>query len=334
MAKTRLKRTETSHPLVVGATDDTMAYPVLVWAHSLHVCASQAPHLIIGYFSGLLSENNASLLARALSHLGVSHEFRQLPLDNRFISQGYISPTTFAKFLLADTIAEQHVWIDIDTVATPGWNSIFSFIQNAPQSARLIVAERGDRSPPQEGLPTKPSDLLFNAGVLGWPARPRIPWSAALDTLEVVETQEQYLFNTLYANHLSRMPEAYNTLTYRYVSFRGVTVPYIVHYAGAHKPWHMPRRFTPLSLRAQSPWSLWFEAEKSMLERMASSSDLGHVIDLQQKALRSGFIGTSRDYSGRKVLRLLHQLGPLGWLLVAAARPFARFIPRGTHPLN
>ena len=320
--------------VVVGAIDDNMVYPVLVWAHSLHTTASSPPHFVIGFLTGLLSEHNRTIVDRVLTQLEISHEFLELAPDTRFITQGHISPTTFTKFLLADAISGLNIWIDVDTVATQGWDRIFSLIAESPKEVKLVVADRGKGQVSAPKTMVKPSDLLFNAGVLGWPARPRVPWSDQLDDADVVATQEQFLFNSLYASHLAHVPESYNTLTYRRDHVRGGALPFIVHYAGAHKPWHMPRRFTPACSSYRCPWSLWFDAEKRMSAAIEDSTHAKQVEELKVQALTSGVIGKSRDYSGRVFLKILQRMGILGWILLVLAKPFARWIPRGTHPLH
>ena len=320
--------------LVVGAIDDNMVSPVLVWAFSLHTTSKTPPHIVIGFLTGHLSERNRKVVGRILTYLGASHEFHELASEARFITQGHISPTTFTKFLLADEIAALNIWIDVDTVATEGWDNIFTLIAQSPEEAKLVVAERGNSSSGNPKKITKPSDLVFNAGVLGWPERPRLPWSDHLDLAEIVETQEQFLFNSLYASHIAQIPETYNTLTYRKDHVRDTAPPFIVHYAGAHKPWHMPRRFSPVCTSYRCPWSLWFHAEENMVGAIAHSPHVNEVHELKNQSLTSGAIGKSRDYSGRALLGTLQTLGFLGWLLIFVAKPFYRWIPRGTHPLH
>jgi len=332
--RTETQRHPSGSPIVSGAVDDVMAYAVLPWAYSLHSRARTAPHFIIGFLPGRLSSKNRGALTSALEYLSISHEFVLLEHNERFIQQGHISPTTFTKFQLADLLPGQHVWIDIDTVATTGWDTIYGEISSAPTDAHLVVATRGDRAPASTGTTSKPSNLAFNAGVLGWPARTRIRWSEELDNAEVVDTQEQYLFNILYAEHLSTISERFNTLTYRYDQLDSRALPFITHYAGAHKPWHVPRRFSAACLTHRCPWSLWFLAEQELLAKLRNNENFGQIARLQSEALRSGGFGLSRDQRGRALLHLLRALGPLGCLLVPVAKPFRRFIPRGTHPLH
>ena len=321
-------------PIVSGAVDDGMAYAVLPWAYSLHTRASTPPHFVIGFLEGSLSAGNREALRSALEFLSISHEFVLLEHDARFIRQGHISPTTFTKFQLADLLPGQHVWIDVDTVATPGWDDIFSEISGAPATAHLIVAARRDHTPALPGATAQPSDLAFNAGVLGWPAQKRIPWSGALDDAHIVETQEQSLFNTLYGNHLFTISERFNTLTYRYDQVDYSELPFITHYAGAHKPWHVPRRFSRACLRHHCPWSLWFQLETELLAELRNYESPHEIARLRSEALRSGDCGLSGNQRGRALLHILRFLGPFGWIPVVLAKPFRSFIPRGTHPLH
>lgn len=320
--------------LVSGAVDDGMAYAVLPWAYSLDRSAHTPPHFIIGFLEGKLNSRNRQALTAGLSSLSISHDFVELTPDPRFIKQGHISPTTFSKFQLADTIPGPHVWIDIDTVATAGWDQIFSEISQAPRSTALVVAERGHEHTVSTETSRKPSDLAFNAGVLGWPDRERIPWSEALDSAAAVDTQEQYLFNALYSGRFHRVSERFNALSYHYDTVDQMSLPLIAHFAGAHKPWHLPRRFAQLCTRYHCPWGLWFEVEQELLGKLAGSADLRDIRRLRREGLRSGRWSSARDHRGRMLLHVLRMLGPFGWALVVVSQPLKKLVPRGTHPLH
>lgn len=324
-----------SKRVVTGATDNTMVYGMLVWASALTKTASKPFHLVLAYFEGTLSQRNIKTIEAVLSELGQAHSFLELQTDERFVAQGHISPTTFTKFLIADAIPSPHLWIDVDTVATPGWDDLFAVVSKKASKYDLVVAERGDRARQPEGTALlAPSDLPFNAGVLGWPASTRRDWAEQLRVAGNVPTIEQFVFNTLYAESCHRVPESFNTLTYRIDSLSGVPVPQIIHYAGAHKPWHLPRRFADLCEAHECPWSQWFRAEEAFLRAIADTAIAPEVLRLQAQALRSSALRWQRDHSGVILLRLLTTIGPLGWLVVLAAKPLSRWIPRGTHPLH
>jgi len=320
--------------IVSGATDDHMVYGLLVWASSLAESASSPFHLVVAFFEETLSAENIDLIDAVLDTLGVEHSFLPLTLDDRFQAQGHISPTTFTKFLIADELPQAHLWIDVDTTATEGWDELFAVVDNPSLPHDLIVAERGDKKKHVLSSGSNPSDLPFNAGVLGWPSTPRRDWTSALAEAGDVPTIEQYVFNVLYSTSCMKVPESFNTLTYRVDSFATSPIPKITHYAGAHKPWHLPRRFAGLCAEHECPWSLWFVAERALMSSLRGTDVSGRVIALSAKALSSGVLRFRRDHSGLWLLRLLDVLGPLGWGIVHAAKPFSRWIPRGTHPLH
>ena len=321
---TRQKNTAKPVRHVVCAVDAQMVYALAVVMSSLQRAATKPFRLTIGYLAGTLPGSDRDYLARVMDHLGIPHVFSDLGNDSRFITQGHISPTTFAKFLLADQTSDAHLWLDADTVALPGWDSIFGLLDSTTPHQGLLVAERGAD---KQGLP-------FNAGVLGWPAGTRRDWSARLNDLEVVDTQEQYLFNELYAPTAKTVSERYNALTYRIDRIPENNPPYIIHYAGAHKPWHVPRALTGRCVDYGCPWSAWFVAEAQFLSGIEDASLLEETHRRQRQALRAGKVRWQRDHAGLIFLRILVTLGPLGRVLVGLLGPLASRAPRGTHPLH
>ena len=309
---------------VVCAVDSQMVYGLAVVMSSLQRTTTGPFRLTIGYLAGTLPEGDRDYLGRIMDHLGVAYSFSDLGNDPRFITQGHISPTTFAKFLLADRNPDAHLWLDADTVALPGWDNIFGLLDSTTTQQGLLVAERGAD---KRGLP-------FNAGVLGWPAGSRRDWSSRLNELELVDTQEQYLFNELYAPTAKTVSERYNSLTYRIDRIPDVDPPFIIHYAGAHKPWHLPRSLTGPCLRHSCPWSAWFNAEAEFLRELDDPSLVDETHRRQRRALRSGKVRWQRDHLGLIFLRILVTLGPLGRVLVGLLGPLASRAPRGTHPLH
>ena len=325
---------EKGEHVVAGAIDDNMLYPLLVWAWSLSESAVKPFRIVIGFLEDELSAKNRTIIGEVLDVLSIRHELVELKKDTRFIAQGHISPTTFTKFLLADLIAGPHVWIDVDAVAKPGWDEIFQEMAAVPASVYLVVVDRGKGVSTQASGIESPSNLAFNAGVLGWPGKKRKDWSKQLDSVGLVDTQEQFLFNKLYGSHSHKVSESFNTLTYRYDSFSRLDKPRITHYAGAHKPWHLPRRFSQLCLNHRCPWSLWFVSESAFLEAISEEPVRDTVAQEQKRALGVTRLSLNRGQTGLALLRVLRSIGQLGWLIIFASKPFKRWIPRGTHPLH
>ena len=322
----------TSPHQVVCAIDSNMAYALVVVVSSLKSAASSPFALTVGYLDDTLPESDRQFVARACAHLGVPVTFMMLAHDARFITQGHISPTTFAKFLLADAVPEAHLWLDADTIASPGWDTIFEDIDHTTLDEGLVVAHRGPSSSSvsQNGS----TDLPFNAGVLGWPAGQRRDWQGPLDSLQVVDTQEQFLFNLLYAKAARFVSERFNTLTYRLDTIPAEDPPFIIHYAGAHKPWHLRRPLAHHCTEYRCPWYAWFHAEGHLLESTNGTPLAQELVTRQHQALRTGRVRWQRDHSGYLLLRLLTALGPISPLIVSLLGALGRWVPRGTHPIH
>ena len=321
-----------SDRVVTMAVDDNMAYAACVLISSLHYSARDPFAIVLGHLAGTLSVVHQDLLRTVCSSLGITISIEELRPDARFIAQGHISATTFTKFQLSDLHEEAHLWIDADAVALPGWDALFEVVATAPPGVGLVVAERGEVGGSKEV--GDPSSLPFNAGVLGWPRGRRRDWSSALDDVEIVSTQEQFLLNSLYSHTALRVSEKFNMMTYRIDSLNRQDLPFIVHYAGAHKPWQLSPRFRGECLRHHCPWAQWFAAEKLLLDTLTEPDLHQSLVQAGESALHSGLASAGRQHTGLRVIKTLNFLGPLGWLLIIGARLIRRHIPRGTHPLH
>jgi len=316
---------------VVCAVDSQMVYGLCILLSSLRNTSNWDFSLTIGYLGERLSDDDRAFLQQVTDKLEIDTAFLPLPDRDIFISQGHISPTTFAKFLLGDHYPTPHLWIDADTVALTGWDQLFDEATACSTAEGLLVAERGSNSSRRQG---KPSDLPFNAGVLGWPAGARRDWETPLRSLAEVDTQEQFLFNELYASTARRVSEKFNLLTYRVDSLTASNMPYIIHFAGAHKPWHLRRDLAKACLDHQCPWAVWFEAEQEV-HSMLNNTSLGKELRRRQRdALRTGTVRLRRDHSGYNFLRLLTGVGPVAPFVVNVLRLLKQWVPRGTHPIH
>ena len=308
-----------------------MSYALAILLSSLEKTRSAPFQVTIGFLEGTLRESDRAFLREVCSHLKIRMNF--LPLENRkvFITQGHISPTTFAKFLLADVVEGPHLWIDADTIALPGWDGIFSDILACTEEEGLVVAARGSHS--SENW-SQPSGLPFNAGVLGFPGGAKREWETPLSSLRSVDTQEQFLFNQLYAETAVRVSENYNLLTYRVDSLSSDNMPFIIHFAGAHKPWHLRRDLIAPCKSHHCPWSEWFSAEEDFLATTAGISLRNDMMLRQNSALSAGKIRLRRDHSGYVFLRSLQGLGPAARRVTLLLGLLKQWIPRGTHPIH
>jgi len=66
--------------------------------------------------------------------------------------------------------------------------------------------------------------------------------------------------------------EKFNMMTYRIDSLNLHDLPFIIHYAGAHKPWQLSPRFRSECIRHQCPWAQWYASEAVLQNRSESAS--------------------------------------------------------------
>ena len=317
---------------VVCAVDAQMTYALTILLSSLASTASAPFRVSVGYLDNKLPRQDRNFLAQLCEELSIPLDFIALESHPLFIKQGHISPTTFAKFLLADMIPTAHLWLDADTVALAGWDAIFDTIAETTSNEGLVVARRSDnRENPNQ---TEAKGLRFNAGVLGWPATQRRDWQTPLASMAVVETQEQALFNELYGDDARSVSEAFNTLTYRLEQIPAHEPPFIIHFAGAHKPWQLVRNLAGVCLAYGCPWSAWFQEEAQLEKRLEVTALDATRKTFSRAALHTGAFSWDRDRSGLRLLKLLRLIGPLAPVLVALLRLAAHQAPQGTHPLH
>lgn len=317
----------TPHRHVVCAIDSQMTYALAVLLGSLVRSASGVFHITVGYLEDTLPESDRQLIRSVADELSLELEFMPLPSNPLFIAQGHISPTTFTKFLLADAIPDAHLWLDADTIALAGWDSVFTMIDDTTADQGLLVARRSGGRQTEKGM-------AFNAGVLGWPAAKRRDWETPLKNLDVVDTQEQFLFNSLYSESAEKMSEKFNVLTYHLDRYERENSPFIIHFAGAHKPWHLRRDLSHHCRNYPCPWSVWFDAEDHLFSEIQEPSTRNRLHRLETSALTNAPLRRGRDQAGLRLLRFLNALGPFAPGAIRVLSLLKQWVPRGTHPLH
>lgn len=307
-------KTGTTQRTVAVALDDNMVHAFFVLVHSLLSHAQGPFHLIVGHFTGRLAATNEELIRQFLSELGVSHDIRELTPSPLFTERRHLTITTFSKFVISDAVPAAHLWIDLDTVAKPGWDDIFTPLHSASSDIALVVAAKID-SPH-----TRFSG--FNAGVLGWTTAPRQPWQEELKNLpEKRFSSEQHLFNTLYMDNHHVVDVRYNFLSSWHANVEELERASIVHYSGPIKPWHLPRRHRRAWQTINPSWEAWFEAEDALLSATLNPDTVKRIRRGARQALTSGRLHTGKGALAGWFLRFLAIAGPLG-------QPFVTLLSR------
>lgn len=304
-------RFTTAKNIVVLALDDRMLYGFHVLAHSVIATARSAPFFVVGFLRGKLSKNSQAYVKEVLDWCGVDYQLVEYSAHELFTERRHLTATTFLKFVIADELQQPHLWLDIDTMVTSGWDEIFDDIRKAPGEIGIVVAEKIES-------PHTRFDG-FNAGVLGWTAHPRQPW---LETLAGLPTKrfssEQHLFNLLYAGRTTTVPADFNFLSSWHREFRHEKPPKIVHYSGPLKPWQLHRAQAPAWRTINPTWQVWFDAERRLLADIQGSTLARPTKRVARKALFSGRMNVGKGSAASWLLKILAILGPLSTPLTRA----------------
>ena len=301
------------HNIVALAVDNRMVYGFLVLVSAILRTASTPVFLVVGYFPSELDESNRALIRRFLDAWEVEYELLESKPHELFTERRHLTITTFSKFVIADQVADPHLWLDIDTIVRPGWDDIFATMQKAGTKSQLVVAEK-IASPHTrfEG---------FNAGVLGWTGAPRRSWVEALASLpEKRFSSEQYLFNTLYSDSFVTVEPDYNFLSSWHAEIPTHPNPRVIHFSGPIKPWHLARRHVSAWQSINATWDFWFSAEDAMVREPLSAELLTTLKGLKRSALFSGRLHTGKGALAGWVMRFLAVAGPLGDPVVGVLR--------------
>jgi lipopolysaccharide biosynthesis glycosyltransferase len=287
-----------------------MVYAFFILVHSLVSNATKPFSLVVGHFTGRLSQEHQALIRDFAKHWGIPFGLRELTPNPLFTERRHLTITTFSKFVISDEIPDPHLWIDLDTLAREGWDEFFANLYAAPASAGLVVAEKLQSPHTRfEG---------FNAGILGWTGKPRADWLPALASLpEKRFSSEQFLFNTLYADSAHAIDVKFNFLSSWHAQTSELERSAIIHYSGPVKPWHLTRRHRKAWTGINPSWEYWFDAESKLLVDLKDSTLEEPVKRLRRQALFSGRLHTGKGALAGWVMRFLAVAGPLGSPIVS-----------------
>jgi lipopolysaccharide biosynthesis glycosyltransferase len=235
---------------VICATDNKYILPLLVAVYSAKINASRDFGLTIAYFPSELSKNNLDLLTNILTEIDVSFELKELSLNKNMTKQFHITPTSYARLLLADQLSGIVMWLDADTLCLPGWDSIFLDDSNIPNGVTLS-AIRDFMVSSDSLIKTKNQSIInmgedyFNSGILlidcdRWTElnfHEKWPRLLMESSQRGFEYADQCVLNFMCVNEVKYISVKYNTLaTTRRREHQ--SDPWVLHFAGNVKPWH------------------------------------------------------------------------------------------------
>jgi len=239
--------------VVASAVDNNYLWPLLVMLRSAKSTSSSPFRFILGYDVNSFSPDNVKLVETVCLLWDIPAITVQIDLDFQVDPEGYITSATYARLLLADILPSKFLWIDADVLCQYGWDGIFKISKESTDEPTVI----GIKDPlVQFGIPESQSKnaavqlagvQYFNAGVVlldpnKWRLN-RAPekWREAFENSTKLGFlfHDQCILNYLLYDSSKLIPNEFNYLV-RSDTGRLVRHPFMIHFAGGFKPWHMP----------------------------------------------------------------------------------------------
>jgi lipopolysaccharide biosynthesis glycosyltransferase len=239
---------------VASGVDNNYVFPLLVMLNSARDNSFKDINFYLGYSGSSLSIQNRNRISKVCRMLDISVEFVELKydLDTNISTSSHLTEVTYYRLLLADQLHQTFLWLDSDIILFKSWDSIFDqyekievdIIALAVQDP--IVLENSDLVKTNLALKLSGNEY-FNAGVflinpvLWRTNKLDVFWKTLISRYSEYgfKFQDQDVLNYTLRGRVKLIPADYNFIVSRNFSSNKGS-PFIVHYAGALKPWHIP----------------------------------------------------------------------------------------------
>ena len=239
---------------IVSGIDDNYVYPFLVMLYSAHKNSSRAFNFCLGYSANSLSLKSKKKVTKIANVLGI--EINWIELNFNFEANippgSHITEASYFRLLLADSLPETFLWLDSDIILFKNWDSIFELKDdNLSETIALVVQDpiviEEHNSKESNSAVKLAGQNYFNAGVIV--LDPKLwrknhldeTWKNLISDYSRLGFifQDQDILNYVLLGKTKLIPVSYNFLVTR---TRAIfeTYPYIAHFAGYLKPWHIP----------------------------------------------------------------------------------------------
>jgi lipopolysaccharide biosynthesis glycosyltransferase len=311
--------------LVFTSIDDNFIWPWLVTIFS----ASQSSGVTgvqfrIANINSLLSQPNIEVILRFAKLLNIEVQVVDISTDLNPPMAANYSITILSRLILMDTIEQDFVWLDSDLLLLEGWTQIFDDL-GSNQSPKVALyackdLERTHSLLEKEGNAAyiRMGSNYINSGVLRIrPSR----WREITDLQDwksLITNANDYKFthldqdvlNYLCHDSISILSPKFNSIIGNHQEF--ISRPFIKHFAGSPKPWHLDRKGREFILASQGAnyfrpqhriiglpdayidFILYWKVEDSMIAKIQSlDNDLAEILmKLKLRMIKSNSLST------------------------------------------
>lgn len=305
--------------LIASGFDDGYLWPWIVHLFSGEKSRERQVHRAVVITDYNLNAKSKALILEVADWLKVSITFIDLKLPADLPISHHFTEISYARIVLADTLETTFIWLDVDTLLLPGWDSLLAFpepdgifVTRSALEDRIHIAGSLNQAVLRAG------NSYFNSGVMqinpvAWRQKGfNHRWQKLLEEYESRGFQwvDQCVLNFLLFESNMVLPAAFNF--FPDPGDANTAEPHVVHYKGSNKPWMVAplernRFISRLAGRPHNWFAVYWKIEGELIaSARAHSEDLGEKL----RRLQSGQ-WLPRDFSISRVVRVSRRLSGL-----------------------
>ena len=112
--------------IVAVSFDDKFVYPFLILAHSLRKSSSQEFKIVVANVNQTLGNESIQTILQFCTLFRIPLEFYDVELDFEVQTDSRFSLAAYGRLFLMEIIQSRFLYLDVDGLAHPGWDRIFS----------------------------------------------------------------------------------------------------------------------------------------------------------------------------------------------------------------
>ena len=232
--------------LVCAGIDDGYLWPFLVSIFAAKIHASTDFRVAVGSINGGLSDESKKIIGKFADFIDVPIEIIDFSL-NQDLQITHLSIQVYTRLLWLDTLQENFLWLDADTLPLENWDNVFDELVDEPASVVIFAAIdsailRNMGKSPANAAYRVGGETYFNDGIFlgnptawqerGYPKK----WREIGERYKELgfTHHEQDILNYLLVEEKIIMSADFNAMV-----MPGSSIGQkILHFTGNPKPWH------------------------------------------------------------------------------------------------
>ena len=253
-----------SENLICTSIDDNYLWPWMVMVYSAALNSKRKDfRIILANVNGMLSQKNVTIAEKFMESVGISIEIVEINTSLNPTFENQFNLTVYSRLFLIDKLNEDFIWFDADLLLMPGWDKIFTEFGCKSKNNEIIYGVLDSKltldllSKSKNQAYVRRAGQYVNTGVIKVRTKEWKKLFTESDWVHLALNREKYGFtyydqdiiNYLCAEHINLLPAGFNYIVGDQISFEERI--FIMHYAGAPKPWKLDKAGKEFLLAAQ-----------------------------------------------------------------------------------